>query len=94
LIEKHVGWGSLDWVIVGGESGPGARPFYVAWARETVRQCREAGVPCFLKQLGANPIQRDRLKGETVVFDLRDRKGGDMSEWPEDLRVREFPKEA
>lgn len=42
----------LDWVIVGGESGHGARPFDVAWARSTVRQCREAGVACFVKQMG------------------------------------------
>jgi protein gp37 len=46
----------LDWIVVGGESGPNARPFDVAWARSTVRQCREAGVPVFVKQLGANPI--------------------------------------
>lgn len=43
----------LDWVIVGGESGPGARPCDVAWIRSLLRQCREAAVPCFVKQLGA-----------------------------------------
>jgi hypothetical protein len=46
----------LDWLIVGGESGHGARPFDVAWARSIVRQCREAGVACFVKQLGARPF--------------------------------------
>jgi protein gp37 len=46
----------LSWVIVGGESGPGARPFEVAWARSTVEQCRAAGVPVFVKQLGSHPI--------------------------------------
>ena len=49
----------LDWVIVGGESGPGARPFDVAWARSVVRQCREAGVACFVKQVGANVRTRN-----------------------------------
>jgi protein gp37 len=82
----------LDWVIVGGESGPGARPFDLAWARELVRQCRWAGTACFVKQLGARPVE-DYNPGE--AFDcgvaLRDRKGGDMAEWPEDLRVRQFP---
>ena len=89
----------LNWVVIGGESGPGARPFHVAWARSVIAQCRAAGVPVFMKQLGAHPV---------CVFDewdgtpqanrwgdgpaLTDRKGGDMSEWPEDLRVREFPR--
>jgi protein gp37 len=45
----------LDWVIVGGESGRNAAPCQVEWIRDVVRQCREAGVPCFVKQLGAVP---------------------------------------
>lgn len=44
----------LDWVIVGGESGPRARPFDVAWARSVVRQCKDARVACFVKQMGAH----------------------------------------
>ena len=46
----------LDWIVVGGESGKGARPFDLAWAESTVEQCRAAGVPVFVKQLGAHPI--------------------------------------
>jgi len=46
----------IHWVVVGGESGPGARPCDVAWIRQIVRQCREAGTPCFVKQLGACPV--------------------------------------
>jgi protein gp37 len=46
----------LDWVIVGGESGPGARPCEVAWVDAVVRQCRAAEVPVFVKQLGAVPL--------------------------------------
>lgn len=42
----------IDWVIVGGESGPGARPMHPDWARSLRDQCAEAGVPFFLKQLG------------------------------------------
>jgi protein gp37 len=101
----------LDWVIVGGESGPGARPCEVAWVRSIADQCRRSRVPVFVKQLGAHPIARlyDEL-GEEVyeaLYDgpdgpltesdfpmrvpLRDRKGGDPHEWPEDLRIREFP---
>jgi hypothetical protein len=50
----------LDWVIVGGESGHGARPFDVAWARSIVKQCQAAGVPVFVKQLGSNPFDSAR----------------------------------
>jgi protein gp37 len=87
---------NVGWVIVGGESGPGARSFDVAWARYVVMQCRATGVPCFVKQLGARPIWRPfgpDVEGEDtpVALRLRDRKGGDWSEWPQNLRVREFP---
>ncbi len=43
---------SLDWVVVGGESGPGARPMHPAWARSLRDQCSPAGVPFFMKQMG------------------------------------------
>jgi len=44
--------GSLDLIIIGGESGPGARPFDLAWARDTIAQCEAADVVPMLKQLG------------------------------------------
>lgn len=44
---------ALDWVIVGGESGPAARPMHPDWARELRDQCSTAGVPFFFKQWGA-----------------------------------------
>jgi protein gp37 len=71
-----------DWVIIGGESGPGARPMKLEWARDIVRQCREAGVPVFVKQLGS-VLGRELGAGP---------KGGDWDMWPADLRVREFPR--
>lgn len=43
---------SIDWVIVGGESGPGARPMHPDWARSLRDQCQAAGVPYFFKQWG------------------------------------------
>ena len=42
----------IDWVIVGGESGPGARPMAESWARDIRDQCVDAGVPFFFKQWG------------------------------------------
>lgn len=73
----------VQWVIVGGESGPGARPFDIAWARKIVAQCREAGVPVFVKQMGDNPV----LDGVRVDYG---RHGADPSVWPADLRVQQF----
>lgn len=63
----------IDWVIVGGESGKGARPCDVAWIRSIVEQCREAGVPCFVKRLGARPYWIDheaKRCGGAVVIDV------------------------
>lgn len=79
----------VDWVIVGGESGPGARPCNVEWIRDIVRQCKAAGVPCFVKQLGSNPI----MEPGPITWPCEHPKGGEPDEWPEDLRVREFPNE-
>lgn len=85
----------LHWVIVGGESGHHARPCDVAWIRSIVEQCKTAKVPCFVKQLGAFPVCENEVGsakgGGHVPMSLRNRKGGDPSEWPEDLRVRQWP---
>ena len=93
----------VDWVIVGGESGPRARPCDIAWIRSIVNQCRDVGVPVFVKQLGAVPECRCDEGGWQRAADgtcndnscrrvkLLDPKGGDPAEWPEDLRVREVP---
>ena len=81
----------LHWVIAGGESGPGARPCDVRWLESIRDQCQVAGVPCFVKQLGANPVATPVPGYTTGLASLDDKKGGDPAEWPEDLRVREFP---
>jgi protein gp37 len=92
----------IDWVIIGGESGPGARPCNIEWIRDIVRQCKAASVPCFVKQLGSRvdiedceaPIPfRNTVSGKDGRWyvDLKHPKGGDPAEWPEDLRVRQFP---
>jgi len=69
----------LDWVIVGGESGPGARRMDPMWARAIIAQCKSADVACFVKQLGRDLELR------------KDPKGGNWLEWQPDLRVREYP---
>lgn len=79
-----------DWVIIGGESGPQARSFHTGWARELLEQCRSLGVVPFVKQLGSNPVAAGR--DQLALLNMTDRAGGEMAEWPEDLRVREFPR--
>lgn len=67
--------GFPDWVIVGGESGAGHRPFDPDWARSLRDEVHQAGVAFFMKQLGGpTSNKRDRIE------DL-----------PEDLRIREYP---
>jgi protein gp37 len=73
---------SLDWVIVGGESGPGARPMHPNWARSLRDQCVNAGTKFFFKQWGEWDIQDEQdsnphespypfgdLNKQAVVFD-------------------------
>lgn len=55
----------IDWVICGGESGPGARPMHPDWARSLRDQCQRARVPFFFKQWGEYlPALQDGARGE------------------------------
>ena len=77
----------IDWVIVGGESGANARTLDVEWVRTIVKHCQHADVPVFVKQLGKRPF--DPATGSMHLGDRL--HGGNIDEWPEDLRVREMP---
>lgn len=78
----------IDLAIIGGESGRRARDCEIAWVRAMVEQARRADCAPFVKQLGARP-RIGPPESITTYLRLRDAKGGDMAEWPEDLRVRE-----
>ncbi len=94
----------IHWVIVGGESGPGARPFDFRWARDIETQCKLAGAAFFMKQAGACPrvvpgLATDRpmfskmhVVGlrQTFAYRFKDGHGGDPAEWPAEF-PREFP---
>ncbi len=104
--------GRIDQIVVGGESGTGARPCDLSTIRSTIAQCRKAEVPVFVKQLGRTVIVSDndathideregnraRLSQNAAsnswTWNPHDLHGGDMDEWPADLRVRELPREA
>ena len=82
----------LSWCIVGGESGPKARPCHLSWIKSLVDQCRRWNISPFVKQLGGNIPDEDqnyiqRVTGKSV----HDSKGGNLEEFPPELRVREFP---
>lgn len=75
---------SISWVVVGGESGPGARPMDDYWAGDIVHQCRCTDTPVYVKQLGA-------VWARKAGIARTDRAGADMTRWPGELRVRQYP---
>lgn len=93
---------SIDWLIAGGESGPKARPFEVAWMRRVIKQCRDAGVPVYAKQLGANTHDRndagfngqpeDAWDLDVLAGDVEDNPNGYREEYqgaPVRIRLRD-----
>jgi protein gp37 len=92
LCESSIGHQhAIKLVIVGGESGPDARPCATDWIRSLKVQCQAASVAFFVKQLGRNPLWNDQEIAWTAYEIFGDKKGGNPNEWPSDLRVREFP---
>lgn len=77
----------VDWIILGGESGNGARPYELGWVFPIFTVAYDFGIAIFHKQLGANPTSRG------YPFKVAHKKGEDVDEWPELLRVRQFPPE-
>lgn len=71
----------IHWVIVGGESGHGARPMEMAWVESLIKQCRAAHIAIHVKQLGS-------IWGKEHFADS---KGGYWLQWPTHLRIREYP---
>jgi len=78
-------------VIIGGESGNNPRPCSIHWIRNIVRQCKAAKVAVLVKQLGAKAIL-GHDEEPIIELKLKHSKGGDIKEFPKDLKVREFPK--
>jgi protein gp37 len=101
------GWEFINWLIMGGESGSGARPLDVEWLWETLFWCRGAGVAPFVKQLGAR-IHAQNVNAMDWPEETEFREAGagaasarvivadhgDSACFPAELQVREFPKAA
>ena len=79
----------INWVIVGGESGSKARPCEVNWIEDIVEQCQQYQVPVFVKQLGSNSLVPNLIGLSKQK--LKSKKGGDISEFPENLKIRQSP---
>ena len=79
---------TLDWCIIGGESGNEMgkyryRPMQIEWAENLIKGAGENNVPCFVKQLGTF---------QAKLLGFKDRHGGNINEWISSLQVRQFPK--
>ena len=93
---------ALDWVVCGGETGWDASVCKLHWIRDMVEQCLDAGVPIFVKQIGANAWESVRTadRSATTVehrlapYPTADRNGADPQNWPDDIRIREWPVQA
>lgn len=83
----------LNWVIIGGESGSNARPCDVNWIRSIVQQCKPTNVAVFVKQLGSRSSLSSGLPGLQFGSGLKHHKGGDINEFPEELKIRQLPSE-
>jgi protein gp37 len=81
-LARWFAFGKITWVICGGYSGAEQRPMQLSWARKLRDECKHSHVAFFMKQLGSVYARENRL---------HDRKGEDIAEFPQDLRLREFP---
>lgn len=81
----------FNWVICGGESGSGARPFNLNWARRLRDQCFDEGLHFFMKQLGDHAGTTDDA-GAWTPYPRRSHHGTDIATWPADLQVQLSPK--
>jgi len=106
FISYEPAWGPVDFtrwtcrsqislIIAGGESGRGAKnhPCDIEWLRKVLHVCQRDQVCGFIKQMGSYSIRGDEVgdSGLPLLVRFNHPKGGDMNEWPADLRIRQFP---
>jgi protein gp37 len=92
---EKLGGRYLSWVVLGGPSKQGkaeAPPFRLPDAYRVINDCAAAGVPVFLKQLGANPVEPDaQLNMKPYRCAEHDNHNADPQHWPSQLRRQQFP---
>ena len=82
FLDRWLEQNKINWVICGGYSGREHRPMDLSWARSLRDECKQQKVAFFMKQLGSVYARQHRLHNW---------KGEDMTEFPPDLRIQEFP---
>lgn len=91
LPQSFLALGQRAWVIVGGESGQGARPCDAAWVRSIIKQCKAASVPVFTKQLGAYVVDRNDAGFEAEHWTYADGPNAglpvEIGAWPTPERI-------
>jgi protein gp37 len=80
----------ISWIVVGGESGSKARPFNIQWARYLAHQCQYYGIPLWFKQTGNKAYLQERAHLPIVQIKTKG-KGENIEDFPDDLKIREFP---
>lgn len=94
---RDYGPGPIHWLVIGGESHSKrseARPFDVAWALAAIEEMRPRGTAVYVKQLGGRAfvgLSRLGLGGVVARYATAHPKGGEPEEWPDSLRIRDFP---
>lgn len=82
---------TIHHAIIGGESGPKARPCHLDWINSLIYQCDLLHIQVFVKQLGARALARSPGYGnEPRRYFTQSRKGGDPKEWPKSLQRRDL----
>nr|WP_221374358.1 phage Gp37/Gp68 family protein [Actinoplanes polyasparticus] len=92
----------IDWLILGGESGPGSRPLDLGWFRELIAMAEASNTAVFVKQLGSvwaskTPqvtVDEWSVSASDSPVSAVDKKGGDWQFWSPELRIREYPRVA
>lgn len=79
----------IDWLIIGGESGKGARPLELSWVTDLIDRARDAKTAVFVKQLGSVWAHDVSVGGH--LASRPDPKGGNPDLWPSALKIREYP---
>lgn len=81
----------LSWVVIGGDNTKPhshAREFDIAWAESLIAECKAAGVPVFMKQVGVRPYRT--VAGKVYSFKAT-AEGKHMHEWPKAIQIQQFP---
>jgi protein gp37 len=90
LVELDLAHG-IEWVVIGGESGPGARPMAIGWVESLATQAQAFGIPLFFKQLGTVAAKQARVRGAGEDFEaIHEAQAGRLpaGNWSR----REFPR--